>query len=169
MKFLGLCLFINLLSFEKCVIFWARKQKQPNKLQKMPKRVIFMFLSTQVSSQLLQQMTSQLSFESFKSLTAACLKKKRIQKYPGNPSRSQRISVTLGLGPIASRLTGLFVRPVPDKFDGKNKILRILVTQRRNSLSTKPFEIYFSQVRFFTQKKVDICLEYFPEIVADAM
>ena len=163
MKFLGLCLFINLLSFEKCVILGARKQKQPIKLQKMPKRVIFMCLSTQVSSQLLQQMTAQLSF---KSLTAACLKKKRIQKYPGNPSRSQRISVTLGLGPIASRLTGLFVRPVPDKFDGKNKILRILVTQRRNSLSTKPFEIYFSQVRFFI---FDIYLEYFPEIVADAM
>ena len=41
------------------------------------------------------------------------------QSFKISRNRIQNVDVTLGLGPLASRLTGLFVRPVPDQFDGK--------------------------------------------------
>ena len=42
------------------------------------------------------------------------------QSFKISKNRIENVDVTLGLGPLAARLTGLFVRPVPDQFDGKN-------------------------------------------------
>ena len=128
-----MCLFVNILSFDTCVILEQdeRESKNSKNSQKIVENAkaldfqrVFQVKSHRISTSAAEVCSALIEIISRISDSSMFEEKANPeiswQSFKISKNRIENVDVTLGLGPLASRLTGLFVRPVPDQFDGNN-------------------------------------------------